>query len=137
MEPPLLEEYLGNAKVKSPADELLAGGLGSTAWEINKMIALQTKAEVKKFLKDWSRSPRLLTHGGFPSNALATGSSPRFDVYGNDFSWGRPIAVRSSPGNKFDGKLTVFAGAEVGSIHFEACLSPQTRSTTTKKVICG
>ncbi|KAE8022701.1 hypothetical protein FH972_008482 [Carpinus fangiana] len=39
---------------------------------------------------------------------------------------GRPLAVRSGVGNKFDGKLTVFPGPEEGSIDFEACLSPET-----------
>ncbi|KAI4969049.1 hypothetical protein ZWY2020_046379 [Hordeum vulgare] len=34
--------------------------------------------------------------------------SPRFDVYGNDFGWGRPLAVRTGPGNKLDGLITVF-----------------------------
>ena len=47
-------------------------------------------------------------------------------MYGNDFGWGRPIAVRSGVGNKFDGKLTVFPGVEEGSMDFEACLSPET-----------
>ncbi|KAK8544457.1 hypothetical protein V6N13_056236 [Hibiscus sabdariffa] len=53
-------------------------------------------------------------------------SSPRFDVYGNDYGWGRPIAVRSGLGNKVDGKLTVFCGAEEGSIDVEACLLLET-----------
>ncbi|GMN30234.1 hypothetical protein TIFTF001_002753 [Ficus carica] len=130
MVPPLPEEYLGNAvllgEVKSLAGKLVEGGLGSAAREINKMIASTAEEEVWKFLEDWTKSPRFKTLGRFPSNMLVTGSSPRFDVYGNDFGWGRPIAVRSGPGNKFDGKITVFAGAEEGSIDFEACLSPQT-----------
>lgn len=129
MVPPLPEEYLGNAvllgEVKSLAGKLVEGGLGSAAQEINKMIASTTDKEVRKFSEDWTKSPRLFVRG-LPNNMLLTGSSPRFDVYGNDFCWGRPIAVRSGPGNKFDGKMTVFAGAEEGSIDFEACLSPQT-----------
>ena len=36
------------------------------------------------------------------------------------------MAVRSGVGNKYDGKLTVFPGAEEGSIEFEACLSSET-----------
>uniref|UniRef100_A0A2N9G1T9 Uncharacterized protein n=1 Tax=Fagus sylvatica TaxID=28930 RepID=A0A2N9G1T9_FAGSY len=61
-------------------------------------------------------------------NAVLFGnrSSPRFNVYGNDFGWGRPITVRSGVGNKFDGKLTVFPGAEEGSMDFEACLLHET-----------
>ncbi|KAM3252734.1 hypothetical protein P3L10_006804 [Capsicum annuum] len=43
-----------------------------------------------------------------------------------DFGWGRPVAVRSGSGNKHDGKMTIFCGAEHGSIDIEACLTPQT-----------
>nr|POF08689.1 putative acetyltransferase [Quercus suber] len=39
---------------------------------------------------------------------------------------GRPIAVRTGPSNKFDGSLTVFSGAEEGSMDFESCLLPET-----------
>ncbi|CAI0450376.1 unnamed protein product [Linum tenue] len=57
---------------------------------------------------------------------MALSSSPRFDVYGNDFGWGKPVAVRSGSGNKFDGKLTVYPGVENGSVDVEICLSPET-----------
>ncbi|KAK9228317.1 hypothetical protein WN944_021267 [Citrus x changshan-huyou] len=53
---------------------------------------------------------------------------PRFYVYGNvfDFRRGNPIAARSGPANKFARKLTLFPGAEKGSIDIEACLLPET-----------
>ncbi|CAI0411833.1 unnamed protein product [Linum tenue] len=57
---------------------------------------------------------------------LLLSSSPRYDVYGNDFGWGKPVAVRSGAGNKFDGKVTVFTGVEAGSMDVEICLSPET-----------
>ncbi|KAM5576598.1 putative acetyltransferase [Rosa sericea] len=131
LHPPLSDQYLGNAVLfgtaTSTVGELLQGGLGCAAMELNKMIALQMEQEVKKFLEGFVENPRLLKRSAvMSSNSLATGSSPRFDVYGNDFGWGRPVAVRSGSGNKFDGKLTVFAGAEEGSIDFEVCLSTQT-----------
>ncbi|KAE8697016.1 Detected protein of unknown function [Hibiscus syriacus] len=47
-------------------------------------------------------------------------------MYENDYGWGKPIVVRSGLGNKVDGKLTVFCGAEEGSIDVEACLLLQT-----------
>lgn len=128
--PPLSEHYLGNAivfgTVKSTAGELLNNGLGWAAWEINKMVASQTEKEVRRVLEDWSKRPKLSKLGTLRANHAMTGSSPRFNVFGNDFGWGRPIAVRSGPGNKFDGKLTVFPGFEQGSIDFEACLSDLT-----------
>lgn len=129
IKPPLSEHYFGNSvmfvTVKSTAGELLKNGLGWAALEMNKTIASQTEVEVIKFLEGWSKFPKLnkLEQAIGSDYALATGSSPRFDVFGNDFGWGRPIAVRSGPGNKFNGKLTVFPGAEQGSIDFEACLS--------------
>uniref|UniRef100_A0A0D9ZJN9 Acetyltransferase n=1 Tax=Oryza glumipatula TaxID=40148 RepID=A0A0D9ZJN9_9ORYZ len=42
--------------------------------------------------------------------ALNTRSSPRFDVFGNDFGWGRPTTVRSGGTNKFNDKVTVYEG---------------------------
>ena len=64
-----------------------------------------------------------ITENGMAGNALVTISSPRFDVYDNDFGWGKPVQVRSSARNKTHGKITVFAGAEEGSINIEVCLS--------------
>lgn len=57
---------------------------------------------------------------------MQTSSSPRFNVYGNDFGWENPIAVRCGPESKFDGKFTVFPGVEEGSTDLEACLLPET-----------
>ena len=55
------------------------------------------------------------------NNIIVTSSSPRFDIYGNDFGWGKPVVVRSGAANKAYGKLTVFSGAEEGSIDIEFC----------------
>ena len=56
---------------------------------------------------------------GRSNNVIGTSGSPRFDIYGNDFGWGKPVAVRSGTANKASEKLTVFAGAEEGSIDIE------------------
>ncbi|GMY19045.1 uncharacterized acetyltransferase At3g50280-like [Fagus crenata] len=129
IQPPLPEEYIGNAvllgHVITTAGNLLEHGLGWVAWQINKVIASQTTEKVKKQVEDWAKAPKIKKTLS-SSSALLTGSSSRFNVYGNDFGWGRPIAVRSGVGNKFDGKLTVFPGPEEGSIDFEACLSLET-----------
>lgn len=59
---------------------------------------------------------------------LCVGSSNRFPMYeGNDFGWGRPLAVRSGRANKFDGKMSAFPGrAGDGSVDIEICLEPDT-----------
>ncbi|KAH7520203.1 protein ENHANCED PSEUDOMONAS SUSCEPTIBILITY 1 [Ziziphus jujuba] len=132
IEPKLPEQYLGNCAtagvVKTTAGELLKKGSGWAASQINKMIASQTSAEAKKRLEGWAKNPILVSAGQVIETVkvVFTGSSHRFDVYGNDFGWGRPIAVRTGPGNASDGKLTVFAGAEEGTIDFEACFLPET-----------
>ncbi|KAM5576594.1 hypothetical protein ABKV19_007438 [Rosa sericea] len=135
MDPPLPEQYSGNAllgiPVKSTAADLLHRGLGWAALQLNKAIASITAEETKKYLEDWVKSPTFLsnTRGDsaaiWSSNSLLTGSSPRFDVYGNDFGWGRPLAVRSGAADKRSGMLTVFPGAEEGSVDFEVCLLPE------------
>ncbi|XP_061363622.1 protein ENHANCED PSEUDOMONAS SUSCEPTIBILITY 1-like [Gastrolobium bilobum] len=125
--PPLPEDYFGNAAmfggVTMKAGELLEGGLGKCAWEMNKMIATYTDEKVKSHYESWVRTPWFLSQSSVAGrNSLATSSSPRFNVYGNDFGWGKPVAVRSGSANKRNGKITVFAGSEEGSIDIEVCL---------------
>ncbi|XP_021806743.1 uncharacterized acetyltransferase At3g50280-like [Prunus avium] len=132
---PLPKEYLGTAvigvNVTAIASELLQNGLGWAASQINKKISSLTPEQARNHLVDWVKKPTLIPNMRNPTllARLFTGSSPRFNVYGNDFGWGRPLAVRSGAGNKMDGKLTVFPGAEEGSIDFEACLLPETIQT--------
>ena len=124
--PPLAQNYFGNdglfRAVTMKAGELLEGGLGKAALEMNKMISLQTEEKLKRNYESWVKSPKLFSLGAVTGNALTTSSSPRFDFYGNDFGWGKPIAVRSGAAHKSHGKLTVYGGAEEGSIDIELCL---------------
>jgi len=49
--------------------------------------------------------------------------TPRFDFFGNDFGWGKPIAVRNEVGLERNfGRVIVLGGAEEGSIDIEVCL---------------
>uniref|UniRef100_A0A803PEQ3 HXXXD-type acyl-transferase family protein n=1 Tax=Cannabis sativa TaxID=3483 RepID=A0A803PEQ3_CANSA len=131
MEPPLSEAYCGNAvmfgNVETTAGKLLGkNGLGWAALKMNKMVVSHTPKKAQEYLKNWAESPDEIKMKKELGCELLTGSSPRFNVYGNDFGWGRPVTVRSGPGNKYDGKLTVFPGSEHGSIDFEVCLRAQT-----------
>ena len=114
--------------VKFTAGELLQSGFGWAAWQLNQMVGSPSAAaaEARKFFEEWAKNPKLKRLGGQPSNILLTGSSTRFDVYGNDFGWGKPVGVLGGPEYKYDGKLIVFPGAEEGSIAFEVCLSHET-----------
>jgi hypothetical protein len=53
------------------------------------------------------------------------GSSPRFNMYGNEFGMGKAVTIRSGYAHKFDGKVSSFPGYEGGgSIDLEVCLPP-------------
>ncbi|XP_004288019.1 PREDICTED: uncharacterized acetyltransferase At3g50280-like [Fragaria vesca subsp. vesca] len=132
MKPPLPDLYMGNAlrgvSTYSTASDLLQHGLGWAALKINKAISAMRPEDVTRELEDWVKAPSIRPNlrAETSVHGLLTGSSPRFNVYGNDFGWGRPVAVRSGSANKMNGKLTVFPGAEEGSIDFEVCLLPET-----------
>lgn len=127
--PPLPDGYFGSTihttTIVTTAGELLEKGVAWAALEMNKAIELQTSDQVWNFWKSWLENPKLIKRGVLTKNTLVTSSSPRFNVYGNDFGWGKPVAVRSGSGNKIDGKITLFPGPEEGSIDIEVCLSPE------------
>ncbi|XP_057420968.1 uncharacterized acetyltransferase At3g50280-like [Lotus japonicus] len=132
MQPPLPENYLGNAGmagiVKLKAGELLLEG--KSAWEMNKMIALHTDEMMRSNYEGWLKTPVLITPAAKAAAgdtvSFITNSSPRFDFYGNDFGWGKPVAVRNGAANKYSGKITAFGGVEEGSIDLEVCLRFET-----------
>ncbi|OAY33750.1 uncharacterized acetyltransferase At3g50280 [Manihot esculenta] len=125
LQPQLPGEYFGNAvqigTVKLKAREIIKQGLGYTALEMNKLVNSYTEDKVRNNLE----SSMVFKRGGCAHGDLAASSSPRFNVYGNDFGWGRPIAVGSGPGNKRCVKITVFPGVEEGSIDIEVSTSPE------------
>ncbi|KAL4333579.1 hypothetical protein GQ457_07G000940 [Hibiscus cannabinus] len=114
----LSENYFGNAIlgtfVGMKAKELMEQGIGNPAWRLNREIAAMTGERLKKFLESGPASPEFITLRS--GDALITTSPPRFDMYGTDFGWRKPVAVRSGSSSKIDGMLTLFAGAEAGSV---------------------
>ncbi|CAL4908651.1 unnamed protein product [Urochloa decumbens] len=124
----ILPGYVGNAlvrsEVRSTAGEIERNGLGWTAWQLNRAVASFDEARVRDWLGRWVLEPEFAHMGSAMSDgaAVTTGSSPRFDVFGNDFGWGKPVAVRSGAAEKMDGATTVFEGREKGgSISLVVC----------------
>ncbi|CAK8561142.1 unnamed protein product [Lathyrus sativus] len=127
--PPRKNDYFANAVVECAvtmkAGELLEdGGLGKGAWEMNQKIALYNDEMVKNLFENWSTTPSFSFLGSnlADSNSVMIGSSPWFDVYGNDFGWGKPVGVRNGGTNKRNWKVYVCAGVEEGSMNLEVCL---------------
>jgi hypothetical protein len=121
--PPLKVDYFGNAMIAR--DLLENNGLGKGASKMNKLIALQSDEKLKNHYENWLKTPSFFNVGKY-SETLVLGSSPRFDVYGNDFGWGKPVAVRHGGQNKEKGVISVFAGVEEGSMDLELCFPYET-----------
>ncbi|KAI3454678.1 hypothetical protein Pfo_011341 [Paulownia fortunei] len=124
---PLPDGYFGNAvyvaRTATSAPELLQNGLGYAGLKINELVTQQTTEAAIKFVQDWVKNPKIMRKR---SNTFVITSSPRHNVYGNDFGWGKPVAVRSGKGQIFDGKMTFFPAALPGGIDVEVCLAPKT-----------
>nr|AOZ21510.1 putative HCBT-like defense response protein [Triticum aestivum] len=118
--------YAGNAVARaeatSTAGEILERGPGRAASLLNKMVASLDEASERDRLASWARNPSFACVSAPPSALVVTGNSPRFDVYGNDFGWGQPVAVRRSSANKMDGTATVFEGRGAA---LQVCLAPE------------
>lgn len=129
---PLPETHFGNAihfvNGTAKNENLMRNGLGWAALELNKVVAKQTREVLKTELEDLGKELMKFSKksGLMLRNKILISSSPRHNVYGVDFGWGKPVAVRSGKAQKYDGKITVFPAAETGGIDVEACLSPET-----------
>ncbi|XP_027356367.1 uncharacterized acetyltransferase At3g50280-like [Abrus precatorius] len=132
MEPPLPREYFGNSiqglVVETTVGELLEHDLGWAASKLHSAVANYNDKAVQQTVKDWLQSPTVhQTHLLYDQYSVLLSSSPRFNMYGNEFGMGKAVAVLSGYANKFDGKVTSFQGYEGGgSIDFEVCLLPET-----------
>ncbi|KAI3992160.1 hypothetical protein MKX01_015051 [Papaver californicum] len=128
--PPLPQEYFGNSVhfcvATTKVGELLEKGHGWGALLLNQVIMSRDDAAIRRSWDSWVQKPVFPDRAAiFQGTTLLTGGSPRFDMYGNDFGWGQPIAVRSGIANKSDGKISVIPGFIEGSLCVEACFSPK------------
>ncbi|KAI3926829.1 hypothetical protein MKW92_012914 [Papaver armeniacum] len=123
LDPPPPESFFGNSAVSGDATvkvhELLeVGGFELGALLLNKLVTSFDGAAIRSHWKGWVEKPTV--------KKMSNLSASQFDMYGNNFGWGTPIAVRSGIVNKRDGKITSTPGPIPGSIGIEACLSAKT-----------
>ncbi|KAI3971646.1 hypothetical protein MKW92_049943 [Papaver armeniacum] len=139
LNPPVCQEYFGNLtsleRVTVKVGELLERGIGWGAVLLNQMIMSHDNEGIRSCWDSWIENPipimplfRTITKSSSKSKHtwLITGSSPRFNMYGNDFGWGRPVAMRSGNVYKKDEIVSAHAGPSEGSIEIEASLSVET-----------
>ncbi|KAK9059193.1 hypothetical protein SSX86_021812 [Deinandra increscens subsp. villosa] len=131
LSPPLPENYFGNCiqtvRVTASAGELLNCGVGTTAWRLHEAVVNHGDKEVRAYMDSWVKKPFVYKMGVFfDGDSIQMGSSPRFDMYGNEFGLGKGLAVLSGYANKFDGKVTLYEGREGGgSMDLEVCMLPE------------
>ncbi|KAE8791916.1 putative acetyltransferase [Hordeum vulgare] len=121
--------YVGNAAAgavgRATAGEIMGDGrLGRAAWLLNRAVVLVDEASVRAELAAWPANPSFKYLADFSPAAMVASGSPELDVHGNDFGWGRPVAVRSGAGNKVNGLVSVYEGRDDGGMELEVCLAP-------------
>ncbi|MCL7045717.1 hypothetical protein MKW94_010168 [Papaver nudicaule] len=108
--PPLPETYSGNSiswgMVTLKEGELLERGFSYLALLLNEVVNSHNSEKCRKIV----------------GNMFIHRSSPWFNMYGNDFGWGRTIAVKTGANGKCYGATTVSPGPVEGSVDIEICL---------------
>ncbi|KAL9231185.1 hypothetical protein vseg_006442 [Gypsophila vaccaria] len=129
LHPPLSPSYFGNSvnvlSTSTTVGELLNNDIGWTASLLHELVANYGCKNVLDGLNKWLHSPVFYTLDMLDGYGITMSSSPRFDMYGNEFGLGKAVAVRSGYANKFDGLVTAYPGREGGgSVELEICLPP-------------
>ncbi|KAK9698958.1 hypothetical protein RND81_08G143600 [Saponaria officinalis] len=128
LNPPLAQGYFGNCinivKTSTTVAELHENSLGWAALLLHQTVANHRHEVVQEHVDGWIRSPYVYQLP-LDSKSVMMTSSPRFNMYGNEFGIGKAVAVRSGCANKFVGKVTTYQGYEEGgSVDLEICLPP-------------
>ncbi|KAI7755407.1 hypothetical protein M8C21_005575 [Ambrosia artemisiifolia] len=129
--PNVPENYFGNmvqtVKAMTTVGDLLDHGVGWGALRLHEAVTSHSDEKIKEGMEAWTKSPFVVNASlHYDKNSVHIGSSPRFDMYGNEFGLGKALAVLSGYANKFDGKVTTYPGREGGgSIDLEVCLLPE------------
>ncbi|KAI6688080.1 hypothetical protein NL676_024908 [Syzygium grande] len=130
--PPLPPLYFGNPvtllRAATTVGELLGGGLGWVALLLHAVVAEHGDAKLREWNEEWIERPQLYRlDKALDRCSIVMASSPRFNMYGNDFGLGKALAPRSGCANKTDGKVSSYPGREGGgNVDLEICLSPAT-----------
>ncbi|CAL4960391.1 unnamed protein product [Urochloa decumbens] len=130
--PAISPAYFGNAiqsaVTTATVSELARHDLRWAAGKLNASLAAYGDCAIRRAAAAWQAKPGCFPLGNPDGSVITMGSSNRFPMYeGNDFGWGRALAVRSGRANKFDGKMSAFPGrAGDGSVDIEVCLPPET-----------
>ncbi|KAL7240608.1 hypothetical protein ACSBR2_006298 [Camellia fascicularis] len=131
IEPQLPEGYFGNSvqtvRGIAKAGELLEQGLGWAAWRLREAVADHNNKAVRECVEEWMKTPLIIRRcESVDPCGILVSSSPRFEMFENEFGMGRAVAIRSGYANKFDGKVNMYPGYEGGgSMDLEVCLSPE------------
>ncbi|XP_016729725.2 protein ENHANCED PSEUDOMONAS SUSCEPTIBILITY 1 [Gossypium hirsutum] len=130
LEPALPLDYFGNSiqsvRAVTTAGELLDHNLGWAAWKLHQAVVNHTDKQVRGFVNAWLDSPFIYKIAQlFDPQSVMFGSSPRFNMYENEFGLGKALMLRSGYAHKFDGKVSSYPGREGGgSVDLEICLPP-------------
>ncbi|GAU42179.1 hypothetical protein TSUD_305240 [Trifolium subterraneum] len=121
---PINTKWFPEASTETKVGELLENDLGWVAWKIHIAITNHDDKVVRNWVEEWLHSPFVYKSDlFFDPYTVMMGSSPRFNMYGNEFGMGKALGVRSGYANKFDGKITSYPGQEGGgSIDLEGQL---------------
>ncbi|KAJ6804806.1 putative acetyltransferase-like [Iris pallida] len=130
LRPPLSPRYFGNSlnaiAATTTVGELLRHRLGWAAALLHEAVRSHDDEAIRGFVRKYHEKPMVYPLSGFDERSVMMGSSPRFDMYGCDFGWGKAVALRSGAANKFDGKVSSYPGREGGgSVDLEVCLLPE------------
>ncbi|KAI3974983.1 hypothetical protein MKX01_005094 [Papaver californicum] len=128
--PPFPETYFGNSilwGLATPKEgELLEKGFGFLASLLKEVVNSQNFEKSRSFIESWIEKPFILGSGddipGIFSNMFMARSSQWFNMYGNDFGWGRPIAIKTGTNGKSYRITIVSPGPVEGSVDIEICL---------------
>ncbi|RZC90124.1 hypothetical protein C5167_044754 [Papaver somniferum] len=129
--PPLPETYFGNSGsnllVTAKDSEVLQRGFGFLASLLNEAVNSFNDEKIRSTFESRTKTPVIFINSGDQAgvakkNLWARGSH-RFNMYGNDFGRGRPIAVKTGMRRKSHGMTTVNEGPVKGSIDIEINLT--------------